>query len=153
MESVVFSGIADHWHYSNTSLFSFFYYNHIISSSPSTVFMATREELEMLFIAVCIEGFFYGKISVPCALTCTFAKEVQLFLGIGLYSGIFAMYLRCSLTKSKTATILFYALCLLYVLSTATIASDIVSLILRVSNNPICKNIIFYISCAVVYQY
>ena len=41
------------------------------------------------------------------------------------------------------ATIVFYALCLLYVLSAATVVSDLATLILQVSNNPICKNIIF----------
>ena len=41
------------------------------------------------------------------------------------------------------ATIVFYALCLLYVLSTATIVSDVVAFMLEVSNNSICINIIF----------
>ena len=54
--------------------------------------MTTLEET--LSIAGCLEGFFYGKISILCVLTCiTLAKEVQLFPGQGLYSGIFAMYL------------------------------------------------------------
>ena len=106
---------------------------------------------EIRLIGLCLEGFFYGKMSVPCALTCIFAKEVQLFSGLGLYSGIFAMYLHCSLNKSRMATILFYALGLLYVLSTATVVIDLVSLIFDVSNNPICKNITFIISYAVKY--
>ena len=106
---------------------------------------STRYELEMLSIAICLEGFFYGKISVPCALTCTPAKEVQLFPGLGLYSGIFITYLHCSSSKSRTATtgILFYALRLLYVLSTATVVSDLVAFILEVSNNSICNTINF----------
>ena len=41
------------------------------------------------------------------------------------------------------ALILFYAVCLLYVISTATFGSDIVSLILYVSSYSICKNTIF----------
>ena len=77
MESVVFSVIADHsgWHYSNTSLFSLS--STIITSPlPDTVFMVPWEELEMAFIALCLEGFFYGKnIYILCALTCTLAKE------------------------------------------------------------------------------
>ena len=62
------------------------------------------------------------------------------------------MYLRCSSNnlKFKTATILFYALCLLYVLSTATVVIDLVTIILQVSNNPICKNIIFYQLCSCI---
>jgi hypothetical protein len=106
------------------------------------------------FIVSCLEGFFYGKTSVLCALTCTLAKEVQLLPGLGLYSGIFAMYLGCPRNESRTATIIFYALCLLYVLSTATIVVDLLTTILEeVSNNSICKNIIFFIGCADIFQF
>ena len=107
--------------------------------------------LEMLFIAVCLEGFLYGKIvSVPCDLTssCILAKEVQLYPGLGIYSGVFAMYLHCSSNKSRKAAILFYALCLLHVLSTATVVSDLVTNVFQVSNNLICKNIIFNQLCS-----
>ena len=64
---------------------------------------------------------------------------------VGIYSGIFALYLKFQLNKSRKRTIVFYALCLLYVLSTATIVCDFVVIILQieVSNNSICKNIIF----------
>ena len=41
------------------------------------------------------------------------------------------------------AIIVFYTLCLLYVLSTATFVGDLVVATLQVSNNPICKNINF----------
>jgi hypothetical protein len=80
--------------------------------------------------------------------TCTLAKEVQLFpAGLGLYSGIFAMYyLQRSSDKSRTAYIIFYALCVLYVLSTVNVVLDLVgnTLGLEVSNNSrICKNITF----------
>ena len=97
---------------------------------------------EAYFIATCIEGFFYGKL---CALTCIFL-EVQLFSGLGLYSGIFAMYLQCPSKKSRTAIILFYTVCLLYVLSTATFVGDFLNFILEVSYNSICKNAFLYIS-------
>ena len=95
---------------------------------------------EAFIIGMCLEGFFYVKISVLCASTCTFAKEDQLFPGLGLYSGLFAVYLQCSSSKSRTAIIHFYALCLLYVLSTVTVVSDLVIVTLQVSKNPICKN-------------
>jgi hypothetical protein len=114
-------------------------------------------EPDAVFIALCLEGFFYGEISVLCALTCTvsctLAKEVQLLPGLGLYSGIFAMYLQCPQNKSgdKTTSIIFYALCLLYVSSTVTVVLDIsINIIpaVEVSSNSICKNIIFLINCA-----
>ena len=101
---------------------------------------------EALFISICVEGFLYGRL---CALTCTLAKEVQLFPDLGLYSGMFTIYLLlCPAKKSRTTIIHFYTVCLLYVLSTASFASDLVYLIFDVSNNPICKNTIFFISCA-----
>ena len=64
-------------------------------------------------------------------------------LGLRLYSGLFALYSKCQSNKSRKRTIVFYALCLLYVLSTATIVCDFVVVILQieVSNNSICKNI------------
>ena len=96
-------------------------------------------------ISICLEGFLYGKL---CALTCTLAKEVQLFLGLGFYSGIFAMYLQCLSQKTGTAIILFYAVCLLYVLSGVSFASDIVALVFYVSNNSICEISFFCISRA-----
>ena len=74
---------------------------------------------------------------------CSLAKEVQLFPGLGLYSGIFVIYLQCPSKESKTAIIVFYVLCLLYVLSTAPVVCDALSAILAVSNNNICKNIFF----------
>jgi hypothetical protein len=53
------------------------------------------------------------------------------------------MYLQCE-SRPGTATIIFYALCLLYVLSTASIVVDLLANILGVvSNNSTCKNIIF----------
>ena len=100
--------------------------------------------IEISLIDLCIEWFLYGKISILCALTCTLVKEVQLFPGLGLYSGIFAMYLQCPQNKFRTASIIFYALCVLYVLSTVNVVLDLVALIIEiVSNNLICKNIIF----------
>ena len=88
---------------------------------------------ESYFLAFWLEGFLYGKI---CALT--LSKEVQLFPGLGVYSGIFAIYLQCPSKRSGTALVLFFAVCLLYVLSTADFVSDLLSLILYVSNDPIC---------------
>jgi hypothetical protein len=54
------------------------------------------------------------------------------------------MYLQHPQNKSRTASIIFYALCVLYVLSTVNAVLDSVPVITElVSNNPICKNIIF----------
>ena len=94
---------------------------------------------EAYFIGTCLEGFFYGK-QVLSALTCTLAKEVP---GLGFYSGIFAIYLKCPSNKSRSSIILFYALCVLFVLSAATLVCDMVAFVLEVSNNVVCKNTIF----------
>ena len=76
------------------------------------------------------------------ALALTLANEVQLFLGLGIYTGIFAIYLQCPSKESKTAIIVFYVLCLLYVLSMTDVAIDVLQNILDVSDNSICKIII-----------
>jgi hypothetical protein len=77
-------------------------------------------------------------------LSCTLAKEVtvHLFLGLGVYTGIFALYLQCPLKESKTAIIVFYVLCLLYALSMTDVAMDLLVFVLTVSNNSIRKIII-----------
>ena len=54
------------------------------------------------------------------------------------------MYLKYASKITRTAIILFYVLCLLYVLSAASFVSDLVSLLLEVSDNSICKNIFFF---------
>jgi hypothetical protein len=93
---------------------------------------------DLIFIDLCLEGFFFGKISV-CALTFTLAESNY---GLGIYTGIFALYLQCPLKESRTATIVFYVLCLLYALSMATVAMDLVQSVLGVSNNSIRNSII-----------
>ena len=85
----------------------------------------------------------YPLCSLPSS--CTLAKEVQLFPGlIGLYAGIFVMYFQCRRQSNKstdgTPTIVSYAVCLLYVVSTVTFVSDIVNPILEASKS-IFKNI------------
>ena len=85
-----------------------------------------------------------------CSLPCTLAKQVKLFPGLGLYSGIFVMYLQCQSNGStgRMATSVFYAICLLYVLATFSFISDLILKVLSVSNISICsKNIIFYQLC------
>ena len=60
------------------------------------------------------------------------------------------MYLRCQSDKStgRTATIVFYSICLLYILSTVSFISDLAAAAVlepEVSNNSICsKDNIFY---------
>ena len=94
-------------------------------------------ETEATAFLICLEGFLYGRISVLCALICTLTKEVQLFSDLGIYSGIFAIYLHCASRESRTAAIVFYALCILYVLSAATVVSDLLSYTIGVSKNSI----------------
>ena len=110
--------------------------------------------LETSLIELSIEWFLYGKISILCVLTCnTLFKEVQSFPGLGIYSGIFATYWQCPQNKSRTASIIFYALCVLYVLSTVNALLDLVAgMIEIVSNNSICKNIIFKNSVVQILQ-
>ena len=62
------------------------------------------------------------------------------------------MYFQCQSNNStvRTKTIIFYAICLLYLLSTVNFVSDLVAAIFSVSNISICCNLacknFFYIS-------
>ena len=51
-------------------------------------------------------------------------------------------------SRTSKRSILFYAVCFLYVLSAATFVTDLLAVIFQVSNNSICKNTFLYISCA-----
>ena len=81
-----------------------------------------------------LKGFYTVRYSFQHQIV-SLSNEVQLlFHGlIGLYSGIFAMFLKCQLNKStgRRPTIVFYALCLLYILSTFTVVCDLVVVILQ----------------------
>ena len=71
-------------------------------------------------------------------------KKLQLFPGLGLYSGIFAIYyLQSSSNRSRTPNIVFYVLCLLYLLSTASFVCDLLIFTLVVSNNILSVRISF----------
>ena len=73
------------------------------------------------------------------------AKEVGLFPDLGIYSGIFAIYIQIASKDTRTTSIIFYTLCLLYVLSTANVVFDLLGSLIGsgVSNNSIRKNIIY----------
>ena len=101
----------------------------------------------MLFLCV-LNGSYMVRYPFYVLYNLYLAKEDQLFPGLGIYSGIFAIYVQCRSPESRTTTIVFYALCLLYVLSTVAVVSDLIALILEVSNNSICNNIFFFISYA-----
>ena len=75
---------------------------------------------------LCLEGFFFGTISLNSQGQV--AKAVQRFPILGLYSGIFAVYLQHhgSQSTDRARNILFYALCLLYALAAATYIMAIV---------------------------
>ena len=58
------------------------------------------------------------------------------------------MYLQCQSNEStgRTATIVFYAICVLYVLSTVNFISDVAVETLEVSNTYICSKISYFLS-------
>ena len=120
--------------------------------------MITTPETLACF-SICFEGFLFGNVSsvhLNVTLVLLVAKEIQLFPGLGIYTGIFAIYLQCPSDESRTqrADVVFYTIiCLLYVFCAASVVSDLISITLQVSDKFICRNIIFIISCAVVYQF
>ena len=74
-------------------------------------------------LGFCLEGFFFGTISVNSQAQV--AKAVEHCPIPGLYSGIFAIYLQHHQSTDKAKNILFYALSVLYALSAATSIIDI----------------------------
>ena len=83
------------------------------------------------YLSTCLEGLLYGMISIlrlshPQALL----KQCKNYPVPGLYCGIFAMYLQYHASIEGTKNMLpFYALCVLYLLSTGLIVCDIFILI------------------------
>ena len=63
-------------------------------------------------------------------------KDVQFFPVLGVYSGIFAIYLQYPSNKSKTRLedVVFYILCLLYGFCAATVVCDLLVFTFEVSN-------------------
>src|SRR5271155_3910736 len=92
-------------------------------------------EPDFVYLGICLEGFFYGTI---CSTTVRApAKAIQHHPIPGLYSGIFALYLQYHRSKknidqAKATSILFYALCALYVLSLATFSLDVADFVMQV---------------------
>ena len=92
-----------------------------------------------LYSSMFLEGFLFGTISVLC-----FIVNAPFLLSglkspiLGVYSGMFALYLHCHAAKEETRTgktrkIIFYALCVLYLLSVVVFVLDILEF--TVSNN------------------
>ena len=100
---------------------------------------------ESAFVGYCLEGLFYGRIILYFMTITLCAKSLP---GLGIYSGIFVIYLRHEESmKFKRTTILFCLLCVLYVLSTALVAIDM--FIVGVGDNSDCNNKPFHaIGCA-----
>ena len=80
----------------------------------------------------------------PC---CYLLKKSPIIIGV--YSGIFAIYLQCPSNESRTRTanIVYYIICLLYVFCAATVVCNLLIYILEVSDRFFYKHIIFIISC------
>jgi len=78
---------------------------------------------------LCLEGFFFGEISV--LQVTSLSQEFQNHFIPGLYSGIFALHLQMYASRKETddsskQNIVFHALWVLYVLSAATMGIDTV---------------------------
>lgn len=90
---------------------------------------------EFAYFSLCLEGLSFGKISV---LTRQLLKQLNTIPG--LYSAIFVLYLqhhwqsasKKGFEKTAMGNILFYSLCVLYVLTASVIILDMSYFILRV---------------------
>ena len=80
---------------------------------------------DFYYLGCCLEWLFFGMISVKPKLL--LAKAVQHWAIPGLYSGIFVIYLQhrgSPQSTDRAKNVLFYALLVLYALTTATIIVD-----------------------------
>jgi len=81
---------------------------------------------ELEFIALVLEGFFYGKIYSAVIITSERALSYDHSCP-GLYSAIFFIYIQYQASKElgiDKRNVLLYALCILYILSVVTVALD-----------------------------
>ena len=79
---------------------------------------------EMVFIGIFLEGFCYGEIFFLLIIGLTRNYSCAL---AGLYSAVFCMYMQYHALKElgiDKKNILLYALCILYILSTAIVVLD-----------------------------
>jgi hypothetical protein len=82
---------------------------------------------DFTYLGLCLEGFFFGAISV--LQVTPFLRSF--FIIPGLYSGIFTLHLQIHAKEadSRKRNIVFHALWVLYLLSAALIAIDIADFI------------------------
>ena len=79
--------------------------------------------LDFLQIAKFLGGFLYGMTSDPVLIIASLKSSLP-----GVYSGVFALYLHYAAKKAQKGTnnaILFYALCVLYILSGVVMILDL----------------------------
>lgn len=105
---------------------------------------------EIFYISKYLEGFLYGMISDSVLQLSLPTLKLSL---PGIYSGVFALYLRhyaARKLKGTSNAILFYALCVLYILSTVIMTLDMAYFVAlgNVSNNEQKKTFVLIISCA-----
>ena len=97
---------------------------------------------DISFIAIVLEGFCYGEIFRSGIGYDN--SHVPFKFCPGLYSAVFFIYMQCHASKkldTKKRNIFLYALCILYMLSTATIALDVTRHVISVSTTCIHHNI------------
>ena len=84
-------------------------------------------------------------------------SSAELIPGTGLYTAIFIMYLQYQTSKRSVIDIvqnvLFYLICILYVLSVVTIIGDTVDFIITVSSSRLCRLVVFYYYLHSLVQY
>ena len=93
--------------------------------------------IDYAYLGMVLEGFLFGTIS---ALQLSHPQVAQTITVSGLYSGIFTLYLQYHSSRrdadTKGKKVVFYALWVLYVLSTSSIILDNMSYVpINVSRN------------------
>ena len=97
---------------------------------------------EFFYLAASVESFLFGMISIFQLLGTSLLIQSNITLVLGIYSGIFAMYLRYYSSQKDTKSILFYAVCVLYALNTTKIVLNFMTFGPLVSNNTVLPNFV-----------
>ena len=97
--------------------------------------------LESVYLGICLEGFFYGKIIPILQLL---LNPHNHYPNPGLYSALFVIYLKYEACKqgmdNLKRTVLFYPLCTIYLFSVALVTTDMAGYILVVGKNSLRNN-------------
>ena len=102
------------------------------------------DSLDFNYLGLCLEAFFFGAIFF---FILQVLRPPSLFRSTGIYSAIFIMYIQYHSSERRSdmrKTILFFAICALYILSSVTMILDFAGVEILLVRRPFPKNLLRY---------